>query len=59
MPTSGLLTQVLIAKYLDHLPLYRQNVSSERAQRCHPAFDCLQRNGSGNAAWRCSRWWMR
>lgn len=24
LPTTGLLTQVLVAKYLDHLPLYRQ-----------------------------------
>ena len=24
LPTSGLLAQVLIAKYADHLPLYRQ-----------------------------------
>ena len=31
MPTSGLLTQVLIGKYLDHLPLYRQERIFERA----------------------------
>ena len=31
MPTSGLLTQVLIGKYLDHLPLYRQGRIFERA----------------------------
>ena len=24
LPTTGLLAQVLVAKYLDHLPLYRQ-----------------------------------
>ena len=31
MPTAGLLAQVLIAKYLDHLPLYRQERIFERA----------------------------
>jgi transposase len=31
IPTSGLLTQVLIGKYLDHLPLYRQERIFERA----------------------------
>ena len=31
MPTSGLLTQVLIGKYLDHLPLYRQERIFDRA----------------------------
>jgi transposase len=30
MPTAGLLAQVLIAKYLDHLPLYRQGRIFER-----------------------------
>jgi transposase len=28
IPTTGLLAQVLVAKYLDHLPLYRQEASS-------------------------------
>ena len=31
IPTAGLLAQVLIAKYLDHLPLYRQEGIFERA----------------------------
>jgi transposase len=29
-PTAGLLAQVLVAKYADHLPLYRQEASSPR-----------------------------
>ena len=31
VPTAGLLAQVLVAKYLDHLPLYRQEAIFERA----------------------------
>jgi len=31
IPTTGLLAQVLVAKYLDHLPLYRQEAVFERA----------------------------
>ena len=31
VPTSGLLAQVLVAKFLDHLPLYRQERIFERA----------------------------
>jgi transposase len=31
LPTAGLLAQVLVAKYLDHLPLYRQEAIFERA----------------------------
>ncbi len=31
IPTTGLLAQVLVAKYLDHLPLYRQESIFERA----------------------------
>jgi transposase len=31
IPTAGLLAQVLVAKYLDHLPLYRQEYIFERA----------------------------
>jgi transposase len=31
LPTTGLLAQVLLAKYLDHLPLYRQEAIFERA----------------------------
>jgi transposase len=32
LPTTGLLAQVLVAKYLDHLPLYRQEAIFERAR---------------------------
>ncbi len=31
IPTAGLLAQVLVAKFLDHLPLYRQDAVFERA----------------------------
>ncbi|MBC7940276.1 MAG: IS66 family transposase [Chitinophagaceae bacterium] len=31
LPTTNLLAQVLVAKYLDHLPLYRQEAIFERA----------------------------
>ena len=31
IPTTGLLAQVLVAKFLDHLPLYRQEAIFERA----------------------------
>jgi transposase len=31
IPTSGLLAQILVAKYADHLPLYRQVGIFERA----------------------------
>jgi transposase len=31
LPSTGLLAQVLVAKYLDHLPLYRQEAIFERA----------------------------
>jgi hypothetical protein len=31
LPTTDLLAQVLVAKYLDHLPLYRQEAIFERA----------------------------
>lgn len=31
LPTTGLLAQVLVAKYMDHLPLYRQEAIFERA----------------------------
>ena len=31
LPTTGLLAQVLVAKYLDHLPLYRREAIFERA----------------------------
>ncbi len=36
MPTAGLLAQVLVAKYLDHLPLYRQEGIFGRAGMAIP-----------------------
>jgi transposase len=32
IPTTGLLAQVLVAKFLDHMPLYRQEAVFERAR---------------------------
>ena len=37
IPTAGLLAQVLVAKYLDHLPLYRQEGIFARAGLAIPA----------------------
>jgi transposase len=37
IPTAGLLAQVLVAKYSDHLPLYRQEGIFERAGLAIPA----------------------
>jgi transposase len=37
IPTAGLLAQVLVAKYADHLPLYRQQGIFERAGLALPA----------------------
>ncbi len=36
LPTTGLRAQVLVAKYLDHLPLYRQEAIFERAGHAIP-----------------------
>jgi transposase len=38
IPTASLLAQVLVAKYLDHLPLYRQEAVFERAGQGNCAF---------------------
>ena len=57
IPTTGLLAQVLVAKFLDHLPLYRQERIFERAglpSRARP-----WRSGWASAARSCSRWWTR
>jgi transposase len=49
IPTAGLLAQVLVAKYLDHAPLYRQESIFERAGPRAAALDagavgrCLRR----------------
>src|ERR1700749_4801807 len=54
IPTAGLLAQVLIAKYLDHLPLYRQEQTSDaRAWRYRAR---RWRSGSEPAAMDCSHW---
>jgi transposase len=37
IPTTGLLAQVLVAKYADHLPLYRQEAIFGRAGLAIPA----------------------
>ena len=58
MPTAGLLAQVLVAKYADHQPLYRQEGDLRTRWRGDPALDagavgrCLRRAA-------CSRWSMR
>jgi transposase len=54
IPTAGLLAQVLIAKYLDHAPLYRRKASSSA-----PDWLCrarLSRSGLVLAGSNCSRW---
>ena len=58
VPTAGLLAQVLVAKYADHQPLYRQEGIFERAGVGHTALDagavgrCLRRAPA--AAGRCA-----
>jgi transposase len=42
IPTAGLLAQVLIAKYLDHLPLYRQEAIFGRAGLALPRSSLAQ-----------------
>ena len=39
IPTAGLLAQVMVAKYGDHLPLYRQEKNLWSGWLCHPALD--------------------
>ena len=55
IPTTGLLAQVLVAKYLDHLPLYRQEAIFERAGMAIAR--STWRSGWASAACNCSRWW--
>jgi len=57
IPTEGLLAQVPVAKYADHLPLARREKIFARAV-CH-WHARLWRSGSVNAVYSCSRWWMR
>lgn len=57
IPTAGLLAQVLVAKYLDHLPLYRQEAIFGRAGLAVPRSTLAP--GLASAACNCSRWWTR
>ena len=59
LPTAGLLAQVLVAKYADHQPLYRQEAIFERAglalrERPGRADDLgrgLSRGGESHLVW--------
>ena len=56
-PDGGLLAQVLVAKYLDHAPLYRQEgIFDAPASRCRAR---PWRSGWAPAACSCSRWSKR
>ena len=57
LPTTGLLAQVLVATYLDHLPLYRQEAF--RASRARHRALLSWPSGSASAVCSCSRWWTR
>lgn len=57
IPTTRLLAQVLVAKYLDHLPLYRQEAIFERAGMAVARSTLAQ--GSASAACNCSPSWTR
>ena len=46
IPTAGLLAQVLVAKYADHLPLYRQETIFARAGMALPRSTLAQWVGS-------------
>jgi transposase len=46
IPTAGLIAQVLVAKYADHLPLYRQETIFERAGLAIPRSTLAQWVGS-------------
>jgi len=57
IPTAGLLAQVLVVKFMDHLPLYGRRKSLPA-----PGWPCRARrwaNGSAYAACVCSRWSTR
>jgi transposase len=57
LPTTGLLAQVLVAKFADHLPLYRQQAIFGRAGLAIPRSTLAQWIGA--AACSCSLWSMR
>ena len=50
LPTTGLLAQVLVAKYADHLPLYRQETIFERAGLALPRSTLAQWVGACGVA---------
>jgi transposase len=50
LPTTGLLAQVLVAKYADHLPLYRQEAIFERAGMALPRSTLAQWVGASGVA---------
>ena len=50
IPTAGLLAQVLIGKYLDHMPLYRQESIFERAGLALPRSTLAQWVGACGVA---------
>jgi len=54
IPTAGLLAQVLVAKYLDHAPLYRQESIFERAGLALSRSTLAE--WVGQAAFDCSLW---
>jgi transposase len=58
IPTAGLLAQVLVAKFLDHLPLYRQEASSSAPATWHRPLDAGAVGGrvrrAAAAAGRCA-----
>lgn len=56
IPTTGLLAQVLVGKYADHLPLYRQEAIFGRAGLAIPRRPW--RSGWAPAGCGCSRWSM-
>jgi transposase len=57
IPTSGLLAQVLVAKYSDHMPLYRQETIFGRSGFAIPRSTLAQWVGVCVVC-SCSRWWM-
>ena len=57
IPTTGLLAHVLIAKFVDHLPLYRQEAIFGRAGLAIPRSTLAQ--WVGPAAFSCRPWWTR
>jgi transposase len=58
IPTAGLLAHVLVAKYADHLPLYRQQRIFARAGVALSDSTLAQCNGWVPAASNCSPWSM-